>query len=137
MRLELREEVALELAEQTTAASAVASVATGDKEVQTDKLEPEPAVVTPETVPVAPPPPDESEVSEEHSHSNRRLASQDRELLKSCIEEMRNLTSLLAGLPGVPVGYDRSGASPAQLESVVFHLHCTLDPHAKHREKIR
>lgn len=97
------------------------------KEVQTDLQEPEPPAAVHETVPVTPPPQapaEQTEDPEEHGSFNGRLASQDRELLKSCIEEIRNLTTILAGRPGL---HDVSGASHSTLaQSLQLASMCLL-----------
>ncbi|KAL8436916.1 hypothetical protein Efla_002114 [Eimeria flavescens] len=116
LREELREEVALEAAEQGTASA----VATEARETQTDEPEPNPSAASPEAeekevqtdpmepphlaaeaVPVAPPPfpaaeleaTEELENERQHAH---RLSPKDRELLHSCIEEIRHLSGILA-----------------------------------------
>ncbi|CDJ50582.1 hypothetical protein, conserved [Eimeria brunetti] len=87
LRLEVRDEVALEMAEQATAATAASNVETSEKEIQTDPVSVDaPPANTPEGVPVAPPP-----------DTNQQLTATDRDLLRSCLDEMRSLASLLSG----------------------------------------
>ncbi|CDI74555.1 hypothetical protein, conserved [Eimeria praecox] len=100
LRSELREEVALELAEQATAATAASNTETAEKEVQTDPVSLEPAASTPESVPVAPPSAPAPEASPDTSRANQQLTDADRDLLRSCLEEIRHLNSTLSSHAG-------------------------------------
>lgn len=102
MRSEVRDEVALELAEQMTAATAASSVETAEKEIQTDPISLGPPEQTQEAVPVAPPPPTAPAVPHETSAAHQELTDADHELLRTCLEEIRNLTSLLSNHAGIP-----------------------------------
>ncbi|CDJ58397.1 hypothetical protein, conserved, partial [Eimeria maxima] len=93
LRSEVRDEVALELAEQATGVTAASSAETTEKEIQTDPIDP--AFNIPESVPVAPPLLASPEVSHGTIVTNQQLTASDRNLIGTCLEEIRNLISLL------------------------------------------
>ncbi|CDJ29455.1 LOW QUALITY PROTEIN: uncharacterized protein EMH_0049790 [Eimeria mitis] len=103
LRLEVRDEVALELAEQATAATAASNVETAEKEIQTDPV----ALDSPhDSVPLAP--------DSEASSGNQPLTSGDRDLLHSCLAEVRRLAILSnqgAGGSNLDVSVNRQGVS--------------------------
>lgn len=110
----MRDEVALELAEQATGVTAASSAETTEKEIQTDPIDP--AFNIPESVPVAPPLLASPEVSHGTIVTNQQLTASDRNLIGTCLEEIRNLISLLQSNGGSPnVCHQRDARFPASL----------------------
>ncbi|OEH79126.1 hypothetical protein cyc_03220 [Cyclospora cayetanensis] len=111
LRSEIRDELTLELAEQVTASAAApcSTAANVDQEVQTDPVCIEPVIDESETIPVKLPAEElPSYEAKEQINSSQGLAPSDRELLTSCLEEMRILNNYFAEHASGASGFERT-----------------------------